>query len=58
MNKSIKAETAQKALKEAVAIAMEKYKKLGINAVFSKDDKLYYMTPEGKEVSVEEEGNV
>lgn len=52
MINSSKARIAEKAMKEAVALAMDRYRKLGVNAVFSKNGQLYYMTPEGKEVIV------
>jgi len=50
----ISGKTAEKAMKEAVSLAMDKYKKMGVDAVFSKNGKLYYMTPEGKELEVKE----
>jgi len=52
MNKNSKARIAEKAMKEAVSIAMDRYKKLGVNAAYSKKGELYYMTPEGKELKV------
>lgn len=49
---NISGKTAEKAMKEAVSLAMDKYKKMGVNAVFSRNGKLFYMTPEGKEIEV------
>lgn len=39
---------AEKALKGAVAKALEKHKRMGVPAVFVKDGKMVYLMPDGK----------
>jgi hypothetical protein len=43
-------ENVEKALKEAVAEAIEKHRKMGVPAAFSRDGKVYLLMPDGSEV--------
>ncbi|MFC1511201.1 hypothetical protein ACFL5U_02300 [Candidatus Margulisiibacteriota bacterium] len=39
---------AEKALKEAVKMALKQHQKMGVPAVFMKDGKIVYLLPNGK----------
>lgn len=49
IDKNNHAVNAEKALKEAVAAAIEKHKKMGVPAAFSRDGKVYLLMPDGSE---------
>ena len=50
---SKQARLAEKAFKEAVAEALEKHAKLGVPAVFMKNDEIVYRLPNGRIVNKE-----